>query len=153
MNADLLKRLVRAITDGSRDDLNRLAHSGKLRASATNLATAWQTRLQQREQDHLPAITGGAPLLLEVDPGLEVDHLPRLSHHHRDSVRLAPLMGPSAQRFRPGLEAGWRENRRNAPFRASFTRLLGVRLPPSAGWLKPLGEKPRQRGSQHGGLR
>ena len=54
---------------------NRAAHSGTLRTSATNLATAWQTRRQQREQDNLPTITGGAPLLLEVDPGLELDDL------------------------------------------------------------------------------
>src|SRR5262245_50913801 len=54
---------------------NRGAHSGKLRASATNLATAWQTGWQEREQDHLPAISKGVPLLLEVDPSLELDEL------------------------------------------------------------------------------
>ncbi len=54
---------------------NRGTHSGKLRANATNLAKDWQTRREQREQDNLPAITGGVPLLLEVDPGLELDEL------------------------------------------------------------------------------
>jgi hypothetical protein len=40
-----------------------------------NVATAWQTRRQQREQDGLLPFTGGVPLLLEVDPALELDDL------------------------------------------------------------------------------
>ena len=54
---------------------NRVGHSNTLRTSATTITTAWQTRVSLREHDHLPTLSAGIPILLEVDPGLDMDDL------------------------------------------------------------------------------
>ena len=66
--------------------------------------------------DHVAASCKRSPFLLAC--GVESRKAPA------KPVRLAPLMGPSAQRSRPGLQAGSREDRRHARDLASFTRLL-----------------------------
>lgn len=50
---------------------DRPAHSATLRTSATAISATWQARVSQRQQEHLPILPAGIPILLEVDPGLD----------------------------------------------------------------------------------
>lgn len=59
---------------------NRPAHSSYLQKSTGSLCSSWQARQAQRVQDNLPALPQGIPILLEVDPSLDVDQL----RHHFD---------------------------------------------------------------------
>jgi len=54
---------------------NRAAHSGGLRSSGTSLSTAWKARIQSNEQAGSPVVPKGMPVLLVVDPGLDLDFL------------------------------------------------------------------------------
>jgi len=54
---------------------NRAGHSGGLRTTATTVATNWQARQAQRLADGLPTIEAGIPLLLKIDPSLDLDEL------------------------------------------------------------------------------
>jgi Subtilase family len=54
---------------------NRGAHSATLGGNATRLAADWEATQHQREQNNLPELAKGVPLLIEVDPGLELDEL------------------------------------------------------------------------------
>ncbi|MDR3567112.1 MAG: S8 family peptidase [Syntrophobacteraceae bacterium] len=53
----------------------RQAHSSDLRAAALSLSANWQERKAQREGQALPAIPKDIPILLQVDPGLDLDAL------------------------------------------------------------------------------
>jgi hypothetical protein len=53
----------------------RQAHSQQLRDAAHSLTTNWQERKAQRQEADLPAIPKDIPILLQVDPGLELDVL------------------------------------------------------------------------------
>ena len=57
---------------------NRLAyeaHSRALHASATSIAANWQAVQAHRQNQNLPVIQEGVPVLLKVDPGLDLDVL------------------------------------------------------------------------------
>ena len=53
----------------------RQAHSDSLRNTAQSLTTNWQERKVQRQEEELPTIPKGIPILLQVDPSLELDVL------------------------------------------------------------------------------
>lgn len=55
--------------------VRRQQHSQELIASAGGLTQQWQQRRANREADALPALPPGVPLLLQVDPGLDLDVL------------------------------------------------------------------------------
>lgn len=53
----------------------RQTHSDSLRNAAQSLGTQWQERTAQRHEQDLPIIPQGIPILIQVDPGLELDVL------------------------------------------------------------------------------
>ncbi len=53
----------------------RAAHSQTLRGSAQAVSTEWRERQAQRQDQALPVIPHGIPVLVQVDPGLELDAL------------------------------------------------------------------------------
>lgn len=57
---------------------NRQSHSAGLRRSTTSFISSWQSRQTQRQQENMPTLPPGVPLLLEVDPDLDID---ALRHH------------------------------------------------------------------------
>ena len=56
---------------------NREAHSNGLRENAHSYISSWQDRQAKRHED-MPTLPSGIPLLLEVDPNLDID---ALRHH------------------------------------------------------------------------
>lgn len=54
---------------------NRAGHSHRLRTHSATVIANWQTRMAQRLTDGLPDIEAGIPLLLKIDPSLELDEL------------------------------------------------------------------------------
>jgi hypothetical protein len=52
-----------------------LAHGRALQASAAVVTSNWQSSQALRQQQNLPVIKEGVPVLLQVDPGLELDVL------------------------------------------------------------------------------
>lgn len=56
---------------------NRAGHSQGLRTSAATITQNWQTQQAQRQQQGLPAIAAGVPLLLRIDTSLDLDDLRR----------------------------------------------------------------------------
>lgn len=65
-----------AVSDETKQNRhNRQAHSAGLRQSVNVYLPSWQTRQAQRQQENMPAIPSGVPLLLQVDPNLDVDAL------------------------------------------------------------------------------
>lgn len=54
---------------------NRQAHSNNLRTTTQSLSMNWQHIQAQRQAQNLPAITHGIPILLQVDPNLDLDVL------------------------------------------------------------------------------
>lgn len=76
------------------NQLNRITHSNTLRAHAQELVAAWRLRSQEREQRGLPATKAGVPLLLKIDPSLDVDSLRHFFHfeivsEHEDGFVIA----------------------------------------------------------------
>src|SRR5437899_2126529 len=57
---------------------DRAGHSATLGTNARNASGLWKVRLEQREQDNLPPLPKGIPLLLEIDPSLDLDDLARI---------------------------------------------------------------------------
>jgi hypothetical protein len=53
----------------------RQAHSASLLTSSQSLSANWRNRQEQRQEQELPAIPQGIPILLQVDPGLDLDVL------------------------------------------------------------------------------
>jgi hypothetical protein len=53
----------------------RAQHQTTLTTAATTVTAQWQQRKAERVQEHLPVIPEGVPLLLQVDPGLDLDVL------------------------------------------------------------------------------
>ena len=53
----------------------RQAHSAALRAAGQSLTGNWQVRKAQRRGQNLPVIPEGIPILLQVDPSLDLDVL------------------------------------------------------------------------------
>ncbi len=53
----------------------RQAHSAALRAAGKSLTGNWQARKAQRQGQNLPVIPEGIPILLQVDPSLDLDVL------------------------------------------------------------------------------
>jgi Subtilase family len=53
----------------------RQAHTQKLLASGTTISTNWKQQQQQREQQGLPVIPQGVPILILIDPDLDLDVL------------------------------------------------------------------------------
>jgi hypothetical protein len=53
----------------------RQAHSEALRTAGQSLTANWQESRAQRQNQQLPVIPEGIPILLQVDPGLELDVL------------------------------------------------------------------------------
>jgi hypothetical protein len=54
---------------------NRAGHSLILRNRAGTIVASWQSRKAQRLADGLPTIEAGIPLLLKIDPSLDLDEL------------------------------------------------------------------------------
>jgi hypothetical protein len=57
---------------------NRLAfrgHSETLLRSSQTLSTEWQTRRATRQTENLPVLPQGIPILVQVDPSLDLDIL------------------------------------------------------------------------------
>src|SRR6185437_5975056 len=54
---------------------NRGAHSSKLDGQVVTVTTNWHTKRDARTQAGLPAIDKGIPLLLQIDPVLDIDDL------------------------------------------------------------------------------
>ncbi len=53
----------------------RQAHSDTLRTAARSLTSNWRDRRAERERQELPVIPAGIPILIQVDPSLELDAL------------------------------------------------------------------------------
>lgn len=53
----------------------RAAHSATLGASAGTLSTNWKAQQTLRQQQNLPVLPAGKPILVKVDPGLDLDVL------------------------------------------------------------------------------
>jgi len=53
----------------------RQAHSDSLRNASQSLTTNWEQRKAQRQEQALPVIPEGIPILLQVDPNLDLDVL------------------------------------------------------------------------------
>jgi len=53
----------------------RQAHSGALLTASQALTTNWQQRRAEREGQDLPIIPRGIPILVQVDPSLDLDIL------------------------------------------------------------------------------
>jgi len=53
----------------------RQAHSDSLRGASQSLTANWQERKAQRQDQDLPVIPQGIPILLQVDPSLDLDVL------------------------------------------------------------------------------
>jgi len=51
------------------------AHSMALRSAAQSVSTNWQARNTMRQEQNLPVIPKGVPVLLQVDPGLDLEVL------------------------------------------------------------------------------
>lgn len=60
-------------TNANRADF--VTHANTLRGSASAATGAWQARQTLRDQDNLPELAKGIPVLLQVDPGLDLDEL------------------------------------------------------------------------------
>jgi hypothetical protein len=56
-------------------EARRQAHSTELSTAAASLSTTWKERKAQREEQNLPVIKEGIPILLQIDPTLELDAL------------------------------------------------------------------------------
>src|SRR5262245_47716229 len=54
---------------------NPAAHSRGLSGSATSATTNWQSMQAARQGQNLPVLPAGMPLLLRVDPNLDLDVL------------------------------------------------------------------------------
>ena len=54
---------------------DRPAHATKLAASATTISQSWKTRQDARNQAGQPILPAGVPLLLKIDPDLNLDAL------------------------------------------------------------------------------
>lgn len=57
---------------------DRTTHSTNLRATAESFVESHRKITELRKSEKLPELTAGIPLLLEVDPGLDID---KLRHH------------------------------------------------------------------------
>lgn len=53
----------------------RAAHSASLRGAATSLTTTWRAEEATRQAQNLPVLPAGKPILVKVDPGLDLDVL------------------------------------------------------------------------------
>jgi hypothetical protein len=62
-------------TQRNKDD--RRTHSAGLSASADGIRAAWAKQQEERALQGLPAIAPGLPLLLEIDPSLDLEDLAR----------------------------------------------------------------------------
>ena len=62
---------------------NRGAHSGSLRSQVATVSANWKTQRNARAAAGLPKIDRGIPLLLQIDPVLDIDDL---RHHFRFEV-------------------------------------------------------------------
>lgn len=56
-------------------NVRRQAHIDSLRTSAETLSESWKQRRLDREDEGLPVIPEGVPILLQVDPSLDLDVL------------------------------------------------------------------------------
>lgn len=54
---------------------NRTAHSSKLSGQVSTVTANWNAKRESRTQAGLPAIDKGIPLLLQIDPVLDIDDL------------------------------------------------------------------------------
>jgi hypothetical protein len=63
-------------TDTNRQ--NCVGHSGTLRRNAATITNTWRKRRAERQEASLPALPEGIPLLLEVDPSLDLEKLREL---------------------------------------------------------------------------
>ena len=57
---------------------NRVAHSAAMLSEASSVVAQHQVRSEVRTRESLPSLPPGIPLLLEIDPGLDIDDL----RHH-----------------------------------------------------------------------
>ncbi|MBX3359826.1 MAG: S8 family peptidase [Phycisphaeraceae bacterium] len=53
----------------------RGTHSTSLRGAATSLTATWRAEDARRQADNLPVLPAGKPILVQVDPGLDLDVL------------------------------------------------------------------------------
>ncbi|MCC7337241.1 MAG: S8 family peptidase [Pirellulaceae bacterium] len=68
-----------SVADRTRDNrTNRGTHSANLQSSASSVISLRRAALERRTTESLPDLPPGIPLLLEVDPGLDID----LLRHH-----------------------------------------------------------------------
>lgn len=54
---------------------NRGGHSSRLRGQVSTISTNWKTQRDARAAAGLPKIDAGIPLLLQIDPVLDIDDL------------------------------------------------------------------------------
>ena len=54
---------------------NRVSHGEYLKRRSSELSFFWKERRIKREEDHLPKIKAGIPLLLEIDPESDIEFL------------------------------------------------------------------------------
>lgn len=54
---------------------NRPKHERKLRSQSSAVSAAWQSQQEQRKEEGLPKLDSGVPLLLQIDPSLDIDDL------------------------------------------------------------------------------
>lgn len=59
----------------NRNKANRQAHGNYLRGQSTQLSRFWEQRLHDRELQNLPPIPGGKPILLQIDPNVDIEFL------------------------------------------------------------------------------
>ncbi len=59
---------------------HRSGHAGGLRTQSENVSANWKTSQTARVQNGLPPIEAGIPLLLKIDPSLDLDDLRRQFH-------------------------------------------------------------------------
>jgi Subtilase family len=54
---------------------DRAAHSAAMSGAADTALLNWKQQQEERERQGLPALAAGVPLLLQIDPGLDLDQL------------------------------------------------------------------------------
>ena len=58
-----------------RNTANRIAHGGYVKRRSAELSRFWKERRAERSENALPEIETGIPILLEIDPSVDIDFL------------------------------------------------------------------------------
>ncbi|MBI9096480.1 MAG: hypothetical protein JEY71_16580 [Sphaerochaeta sp.] len=65
---------------------NRVDHGSYIKRRSVELSRFWKERRLDRENNELPTIETGIPILLEIDPNADIDFLQRLESLNSYSV-------------------------------------------------------------------